>query len=381
MRVIDVDISGSTYQVHVGRGLSDAFPGLLDGVTRSRTLVLITDDNVASRYAVQLDVALAQAGRTVHSLEVPAGESSKSWAMAGELLEAIAASRLGRKGVIIAVGGGVVGDLAGFVAGVYLRGVEFVQVPTSLLAMVDSSVGGKTGVDLSAGKNLAGAFKQPLLVVADLDVLETLPDTEWRSGLAEVAKTAVLAGEEFMSWLEEHAEALSRHELDVVEEAVARCVQFKAAVVASDEKESGPRECLNYGHTLGHALEKVLGYGALSHGVAVAEGMRFAARVSVELGAADAGFVRRQDRLLDALGLPSLDVTATAGSLLQAMKSDKKVRKGTVRMVLADAPGVWHCDEVSDVVLTGHLSAWSASKSGRSNEQEPGVGLEEGTDA
>ena len=254
------------------------------------------------------------------------------------------------------------GDLAGFSAATYLRGVRFVQIPTTLLAQVDSSVGGKTGVDLRAGKNLAGAFKQPLLVVADTDALTSLPESEWRSGLAEVAKSAVIDGEEFTAWLEEHAAELLARDPDVVREAVVRSVAFKSRVVSTDEKEEGVRECLNYGHTLGHAVENVAGYGAIPHGLAVVEGMRFAVRLAVEVLGAPREFVRRQDALLDTLGLPALSSAWPVGELLSAMRSDKKARSGSVRFVLADAPGSWTCSAVEDRVILEHLGAWADSK-------------------
>lgn len=372
MRSVEVGVEGSAYRVVIGSGLLGRIGEYLGEVSKSKRVALITDANIANTYGVRLDIALAQADRDVHSLEIPAGEPSKSWSLAGELLEELAASRMGRRGVVVALGGGVVGDLAGFVSAVYLRGVDFVQVPTTLLAMVDSSVGGKTGVDLSAGKNLAGAFKQPLLVLADTDVLSTLPEREWLSGLAEVAKTAVLSGEEFLAWLEANADALVARDPEVVEETVARCVAFKASIVESDEKEAGPRECLNYGHTLGHALEKVAGYGSITHGAGVAEGMRFASRVAMEVGGADAAFALRQDRLLDRLGLAPVESEATSGAVLQAMKADKKVRKDTVRMVLADAPGQWECHAVPDKVLSAHLAAWAATKGGGSTTSSDG---------
>jgi len=337
---------------------------MLRDLTQADSVALVSDETVAALYATQVDAALAREGFRVVGLTVPAGESSKSWAVAGELCEELAAGGLTRTDAVVALGGGVVGDLAGFAAAVYLRGVDFVQVPTTLLAMVDSSVGGKTGVDLRAGKNLAGAFKQPLGVIADTAVLATLPEGEWLSGLAEVAKTAVLDGEGFLGWLEQHAADVTSRQDAVVTDVVERCVRFKAAVVETDEKEAGPRECLNYGHTLGHAIEKVLGYGTITHGEAVAEGMRFAARVSMQIGRTTAEFVRRQDRVLDTLGLAAVSRRIEPQLVLEAMHSDKKSRSGVVRMVLVDEPGSWHCVPVEDVTMSAHLDAWAATKGG-----------------
>lgn len=364
-RRIEVLTPGGAYEVVIGRGLLERAGERMRAVTGARRAALITDETVAPLFGMTVDVALARAGFEVTSLVIAAGETSKTWQGAGELLEELARAGLDRASVVCALGGGVVGDLAGFVAAVYLRGIDLVQVPTTLLAMVDSSIGGKTGVDLLAGKNLAGAFKQPLLVLADVSTLSTLPDSEWRSGLAEIAKSAVIAGEDFFAWLERNAEGLAARDEALVSEAIERSVRFKASVVGRDERESGLRECLNYGHTLGHALELVLGYGTLPHGVAVAEGMRFAARVAVEVVGAPIEFVRRQDALLDALGLSALeDVVVAPAVVHDAMRTDKKARSGAVRMVLASGPGVWRCTAVEDAVLAAHLEQWAWIKRG-----------------
>jgi len=361
-RIVRVESPTGPYDVVIGSGVLASAGELIGKIAEPCKVALVVDDAVGPTYGMTVDTSLARAGYDVTAVAVPSGESSKNWALAGELLEGLASARLGRDSMLLALGGGVIGDLAGFAAAVYLRGIRFVQVPTTLLAMVDSSVGGKTAVDLRAGKNLAGAFKQPLVVLADTDTLQTLPHKEWGSGLAEAAKSAVLDGEEFLAWLERRADAIAPGTGSHTPELVERCVRFKAGVVASDETEEGPRECLNYGHTFGHALEKVLGYGTITHGAAVAEGIRFAARVSMDVGACDAEFVRRQDHLLDALGLASLGVSASPSALLDAMRSDKKVRGGAVRMVLASAPGVWQCVAVDDRVVRAHIDAWASTK-------------------
>jgi len=360
---VKVEIPGTAYDVAIGEGLLREVGARLRAATEASSCALVTDGTVADRYGLAVDTSLARAGFRVVPLTIPAGETSKSWGVAGQVLEMMAAGNLDRTSVVVALGGGVVGDLAGFVAAVYQRGIEFAQVPTTLLAMVDSSVGGKTAVDLAAGKNLAGAFKQPIAVIADTSVLKSLPDDEWRSGLAEIAKSAVLDGDEFLAWMEASAEALVAREESVVVEAIERTVRFKAAVVSLDEKEEGPRESLNYGHTFGHAIEKVAGYGTFTHGAAVAEGMRFASRVAVQLAGATPEFVRRQDRLLDALGLSPLGVRLDISGLLDAMRGDKKSRAGAIRMVLPQEPGVWRCEAVPDAIVSEHLSAW-ASRAG-----------------
>lgn len=359
---VPVAVPGANYDVVIGGGVLDDLGATVSEATKAANIALVTDTKVAPLYGIKVTTQLARAGFNVTDLTVPSGESSKSWPMAGQLLEELAAKRLGRGDVVVALGGGVIGDLAGFAAAVYMRGIDFIQVPTTLLAMVDSSVGGKTAVDLAAGKNLVGAFKQPLVVLADTDVLQTLPDGEWQSGMAEVVKSGILDGEEFTGWLEDNAEALSTREPGSVAEAVRRCVAFKAGVVARDEREEGPRESLNYGHTLGHAIEKVAGYGVITHGAAVAEGMRFAARVSMDVAGASAEFVRRQDQLLDRSGLGPLSEWFDPADILQAMRSDKKSRDGRVRMVLTDAPGSWRCDAVADEVVLAHLEAWASKK-------------------
>jgi len=359
---VHVSVPGAEYDVAIGSGILKEVGSRVAEVSGAKTVALVSDETVAQQYGTAVDVALAQAGFRVVALNVAPGETSKNWMLAGELCEQFASYGLSRTDLVVALGGGVVGDLAGFAAAVYLRGVDFVQVPTSLLAMVDSSVGGKTAVDLHAGKNLVGAFKQPLAVIADTAVLASLPTEEWLSGLAEVLKTAALGGEELMGWVESHVSGLTDRAPDAVDHMVAECVRFKAGVVSRDEREEGPRECLNYGHTLGHAIEKVLGYGAVSHGAAIAEGMRFAARVSVDVGDAPAEFVKRQDRLLDAVGLTAFEKRLEPMQVMSAMRSDKKVRSGTVRMVLVDGPGQWRCEPVDDVTILAHLEAWAATK-------------------
>ena len=262
----------------------------LDGVGQAPHLLVLTDSNVGPLYLEEAKSSLRAAGFRVSDIVVPAGEDSKSLAVAGEIWSAMASLGLTRDCAVVALGGGVVGDLAGFVASTYMRGIPFVQVPTSLLAMVDSSVGGKTGVNLPEGKNLVGTFKQPAYVCASTAVLATLDDREWACGCAEIAKASVIDSDEFFFWMMDHASALEARDPVVVTEAIARSVVFKANVVAEDKTESrGVRECLNYGHTLGHAVEALAGYGTFSHGAAVAEGMRFAARLGVDAG----GYVGR----------------------------------------------------------------------------------------
>lgn len=354
------------YDVRIGGGV---LAGLGSHVRNACSIegegraLIITDSNVAPLYRDIARDSLKETGLRVRDIVVPAGEDSKSLSVLGEIWEAMAQLGFGRDCVVVALGGGVVGDLAGFVAATYMRGVAVVQVPTTLLAMVDSSVGGKTAVNLEAGKNLVGAFKQPMYVGADTGTLATLPDREWRCGCAEVAKSAVIDSDDFFFWLTDHAEAIAARDPEAVSEAIARCVVLKADVVAEDKTESkGVRECLNYGHTLGHAVEKLAGYGTFTHGEGVAEGMRFAARMAIDLVGASPELAAAQDELLDALGLPLLDWSASPEDMLDAMKRDKKVRGGHVRFVLPRDVGEWELVEVDDATILAHLQKWVEEK-------------------
>lgn len=355
------------YAVRIGAGVMDALGANLRDIERfaaTRDVLVITDSNVGSLYLERAKHSLALAGFRVADITVPAGEASKSIEVAAEVWSAMAQLELGRDCLVVALGGGVVGDLAGFVASTYMRGVAVVQVPTTLLAMVDSSVGGKTAVNLDEGKNLVGTFYQPSFVCADTSALATLPEREWLCGCGEIAKSAAIDSDDFFFWLLDHASELSERDPDATAQAIARCVVFKADVVARDKTESkGVRECLNYGHTLGHAIEACAGYGTFSHGACVAEGMRFAAHVTkaelaqVDAEAADgaAEFAEAQGQLLDMLGLQRLAVDANPDQLLDAMKHDKKVRGGELRFVLAGDVAKWRVVGLSDQTVMQHL--------------------------
>jgi 3-dehydroquinate synthase len=315
------------------------------GFGRGRVFV-VSDDGVWAAHGERVLAALADAGLNARWTTVPAGEESKSLARAIDLYTWLAGERAERGEAILALGGGVVGDLAGFVAATYLRGVPLIQVPTSLLAMVDSSIGGKTGVNLPAGKNLVGAFLQPQLVLVDPQLLATLSPREQRSGWAEVIKYGFLdrsvlglAGEPLLPTLREYGGALQALQEPLLSRAVARCIAIKAAVVEQDERETGLRRTLNLGHTIGHAIEAVAGYGRYTHGEAVALGMRAVARVAARTGHADAGLVGQMDRLLDDFGLPTQIEGCPAPAILDRIGSDKKVRAGRVNWVLPTAPG------------------------------------------
>ncbi len=361
MITVHVSTASRSYDVLIDEGLLVGLGGCVAEVSDAQRIALISDETVYDLYGSVARESLSAAGFEVNEIIIPPGEASKNWAVAGQTLERLAGLGFGRRDLIVALGGGVIGDLAGFCAATYMRGIDFVQVPTTLLAQVDSSVGGKTGVDLKAGKNLAGAFLQPLLVVADTAVLGTLTDDDWVSGLAEIVKMAVLESEDHLHAIECDAEALRVREIRATREAIARAVRFKAEVVAQDEKESGVRECLNLGHTLGHALENVLGYGVVPHGVAVGEGMRFAARLGATLPGSSLEFYARQESLLDALGLPALTYEVDVADIHTAMRSDKKARGGVVRWVLPIAPGVWRVESIDGDILDAELAKWATA--------------------
>ncbi len=298
-------------------------------------LVVVADAHVAGLYGEPLLEQLEPDGR-VDLIQVPAGESSKSVEQANRLWEALRALGADRRSTVVALGGGVIGDLAGFVAATYARGLRFVQLPTTLLAQVDSSVGGKTAVNLPTAKNMVGAFWQPELVLIDVTTLESLPDREFRAGLAEVVKYGVIMDAPFFEFLEEHADSITARDRPTVITVVRRCCQLKAKVVSEDERETtGRRAILNYGHTFAHAFEATAGYGELLHGEAVAIGMMCAARAACELGRVDEDFAHRQQSLLKRLGLPTmLPHPIELNQVLSATLRDKKVEAGTLHWVL-----------------------------------------------
>jgi 3-dehydroquinate synthase len=284
--------------------------------------------------------SLSAAGLRTNVLTVEPGEERKSVASAGLLWQEMSQLKADRKTAVVAVGGGVIGDLAGFVAATYTRGLRFFQIPTTLLAQVDSSVGGKVGVNLPTAKNMVGAFWQPRGVLIDTDTLATLPEREYRSGLAEVVKYGVIQDAEFFAWLELHAADLLARDPHALNYVVARCCRLKADVVEQDEREeTGLRAILNYGHTFAHAFEAVASYGVLLHGEAVSLGMMCAARLACRLGRVDERFVIRQEQLLTALKLPLIPPKLDPEQLVQAMQQDKKVEHGKLRFVLPSQLG------------------------------------------
>jgi 3-dehydroquinate synthase len=340
---VQVPLGERSYSIQVGTDWLDDFGPACRQHGFDGTALVVSDSNVAPLYAGRLEASLNRAGVSSFRAVVPAGERSKSLEMLARLYTAAVNAGLDRRSWVVALGGGVVGDLAGFMAATFLRGLRYVQVPTSLLAMVDSSVGGKTGIDLPEGKNLVGAFHQPSLVWIDVGTLRTLPEVELRAGMAEVVKYGAIRDGALLSMLETRRADILSLTPSVLEEMVARCCQHKADVVAADEREAGVRATLNFGHTLGHALEAVTGYVRWRHGEAVAMGMAFAAELSVRCVGFSAGERDRLVELLRSFRLPTsvreTGVRLRWSDVWAAMTRDKKAARRTPRWVLLTALG------------------------------------------
>jgi 3-dehydroquinate synthase len=341
VRIVNVSLGQRSYLIKIGPRLLERLGAECARLAPGRRCAIISDRRVAPHYAAAARRSLAKAGFDSALIIVPAGETAKSLPSVQLCYNQLAAHRLERKSFIVALGGGVVGDLAGFVAATYLRGIAFVQVPTTLLAQVDSSVGGKVGVNLKAGKNLVGAFHQPRLVLCDLDTLKTLPEREYRSGLAEVIKYGIISDAALFARLEREMPKLLRRDVKTLAEIVARCCQIKADVVGRDETDFGPRAILNFGHTIGHALEAISRYGKYLHGEAISVGQIAAAEISARESGLPARDVERIRTLFQRAGLPVTAKwnAAQRGQILQAMRLDKKVSDGQVTFVLAQRIG------------------------------------------
>ena len=339
---VRIALGERTYPILIGAGLL-ADPGSYQAAPSGGDALIVTNTTVAPLYAERLARALAGRQRQVHQVALPDGEQHKHWETLNRIFDVLLGHGADRKTVLYALGGGVVGDMTGFAAACYMRGVPFVQVPTTLLAQVDSSVGGKTAINHPLGKNMIGAFYQPRLVLCDLDVLASLPARELSAGLAEVIKYGPIADMAFFDWIEANVDALRACDRDALAHAVERSCQIKAEVVGQDERESGLRAILNFGHTFGHAIETGLGYGAWLHGEAVGAGMVMAAQLSHALGLVDAAFVQRLTALIARAGLPTrgavLDAHDNAARYLQLMRLDKKAEGGEIRFVVIDGPG------------------------------------------
>jgi 3-dehydroquinate synthase len=336
---VPIDLGERSYDIVIGAGVLADLASWA-GLPRAATAVVVTNPTVASLYAKRVLDALAPHYARRLVVELPDGEAHKDWAALDAIFDRLLAEACDRKTVLVALGGGVIGDVTGFAAACYMRGVPFVQVPTTLLAQVDSSVGGKTAINHPRGKNMIGAFYQPVRVLADLDTLDTLPPRELSAGLAEVIKYGPIADDAFLGWIELQLDALLARDKTALAYAVRRSCEIKAWVVARDERESGLREILNFGHTFGHAIETGLGYGAWLHGEAVGCGMVLAADLSVRLGLVDAGYAARIERAVARAALPVTVPRELATSrMLGLMRVDKKAQDGAVRFVVIAQPG------------------------------------------
>lgn len=339
---VSIDLGERSYRIVIGAGLlADA--ASYDGLPHATAALIVSNSTVAPLYAERLRTALCSRYAQIHEVQLPDGEEHKNWETLQSIFDALLKRGCDRKTVLFALGGGVVGDMTGFAASSYMRGVPFVQVPTTLLAQVDSSVGGKTGINHPLGKNMVGAFYQPQRVVCDLDVLATLPAREFSAGLAEVIKYGPIADMELFDWLEHSMDGIMAHKNDALAHMVRRSCEIKATVVGQDERESGLRAILNFGHTFGHAIEAGMGYGIWLHGEGVSAGMVMAAELSCRLGLVDKIFVLRLVSMIHRAGLPVkgpiLDSEDNAGRYLQLMRGDKKSEAGEIRFVLIESPG------------------------------------------
>jgi 3-dehydroquinate synthase len=339
---VSIALDERSYPILIGQGLLDE-PATWEGLPKAAAALIVTNDTVGPLYAARLQAALKGQYSQVHVVSLPDGEEHKTWTSLNRIFDALLQHGCDRKTVLFALGGGVVGDMTGFAAACYMRGVPFVQVPTTLLAQVDSSVGGKTAINHPLGKNMIGAFYQPVRVVCDLDTLKTLPERELSAGLAEVIKYGPIYDVVFLDWIEAHLPALRARDPQASAYAVQRSCEIKADVVGQDEREAGLRAILNFGHTFGHAIEAGLGYGEWLHGEAVGCGMVMAAQLSARLGLLPDAQVQRLTTLVAAAGLPVrgpvLDANGNAQRYLDLMRVDKKAEAGEIKFVLVNGEG------------------------------------------
>lgn len=357
---VTVDLGSRSYEIRIGSGLlADA--GVWQCLPGSGDALIVTNPTVGALYLNRLRKALVHRHARVFDIELPDGEEYKNWQTLNQVFDALLGYGCDRRTTVYALGGGVVGDIAGFAAATFMRGVPYVQIPTTLLAQVDSSVGGKTAINHPLGKNLIGAFHQPQLVICDLEVLNTLPARELRAGLAEVVKYGPIADWSFFEWIEQHASALLARDTNAVALAVQRSCEIKAAVVAQDERESDLRAILNFGHTFGHAIEAGIGFGQWLHGEAVAAGMVLGAALSVKLGLIDCSVSGRLVALLKRLNLPTQAPALGTDRYLSLMRLDKKSVAGEIRFVVLTGKGQAALRKVPDAIVREVIEAACAA--------------------
>jgi 3-dehydroquinate synthase len=356
MITVNVELGDRAYPIHIGTGLlgqTELFAPHIAG----KSVTIVTNTVVDPLYGETLRAALAPLGKDVHTVVLPDGEVHKNWETLNQIFDALLTARADRKTTLIALGGGVTGDMTGFAAACYMRGVPFIQVPTTLLSQVDSSVGGKTGINHPLGKNMIGAFYQPQAVIADIGALRTLPERELAAGIAEVIKTGAIADAGFFDWIEANVEALNRCDPQALAHAVKRSCEIKASVVAADEREGGLRAILNFGHTFGHAIEAGLGYGEWLHGEAVGCGMVMAADLSVRLGHLDEASRERLVRVVEAAKLPALAPALGADRYVELMQVDKKAEGGAIKFILLKRFGDTLITRAPDEAVQATLAA------------------------
>ncbi|GMW02922.1 MAG: 3-dehydroquinate synthase [Candidatus Hydrogenedentota bacterium] len=339
IETLTVALGDRSYPIHIGAGALSVLPETLQNLGARGVAAICSDTNVAPLYADKVAGIVAEAGLRPAICSMPAGEEHKRIARVEEFTGAFIEAGLDRSSVVIALGGGVVGDVVGYAAASYMRGVRFVQIPTTIVAQVDSSVGGKTGVNHPLAKNMIGAFHQPSAVIIDLTLLSSLPNREFRAGLAEVIKHGVIADAALFDYMEASHEAIGRIDLPSLIYPIKRSCAIKGAIVAADERENGVRANLNYGHTFGHGIEAVTKYSVFLHGEAIALGMHAAAELGKNLGLVDEAFVTRQNRCMEQYGLPIAWPELPVNEVVEAMRRDKKVRHGTMKFIVPEGMG------------------------------------------
>lgn len=361
MKTLHVDLASRSYPIYIGTDLLEQKALFEPHLKSSTTVFIVSNTTVAPLYAKTLMSTFSQLGKTVRLLELPDGESYKDWQHLQLIFDELLAHGADRQSMIVALGGGVVGDMAGFGAASFMRGIRFIQVPTTLLAQVDSSVGGKTGINHPLGKNMIGAFHQPVAVIADLNTLRTLPPRELSAGLAEVIKHGAIADADFLNWIEANTSALLACDTDAMAHAVLRSCEIKSAVVSADEREGGIRATLNFGHTFGHAIESGLGYGEWLHGEAVGCGMVMAADLSARLGHIGQADAQRLKQMIKAMHLPIVPPKLGTERFMELMQVDKKTEAGQIRYITLGSIGAARIQQVPDATVIETLVATGAA--------------------
>ena len=360
MKTLEVDLGNRSYPIYIGSDVIDQ-AGLFSACEKSTSIYIVTNTTVAPLYAARLTKTLETFGKPVRMITLPDGESYKDWKNLQLIFDDLLKFGADRKTMLIALGGGVIGDMTGFAAASFMRGVGFIQVPTTLLAQVDSSVGGKTGINHPLGKNMIGAFHQPAAVIADLNTLKTLPPRELSAGLAEVVKHGVIADAQFLDWIEANAGALLACDTNAMGHAVLRSCEIKSAVVSADEREGGIRATLNFGHTFGHAIEAGMGYGEWLHGEAVGCGMVMGADLSYRLNLISKAELERLTKIIKSMNLPTVPPKFGAERYMELMQVDKKTEGGQIRYVILEKIGKAQIKSVPDNQVIETLSATGAA--------------------